>query len=131
MKHSNADHAAIGAEAVALIAGQFDEQTDEENLTDLLANLRHYADAHELDFHRCLDASYQHYSAERQEEAFTCDWCEEPIKGGVWFNDFDENLCDACAKKCCETCGRGLTNDASEHEGCTMKPLFVTTSRHP
>ena len=34
-------------------------------ITDLLTDLRHYADSHGVDFHKVLDMSYQHYLAEK------------------------------------------------------------------
>lgn len=36
------------------------------NVKDLLADLRHFADAHGIDFHKALDISYQHYLAEKK-----------------------------------------------------------------
>lgn len=39
-----------------------DEQTD---LVDLLTNLRHFADAHNCDFHGAVDWSYRHYLEEK------------------------------------------------------------------
>jgi hypothetical protein len=65
---TNADRSAIAAEAVALIAAQYGDQDDYENLTDLLANLRHWSDAHGVDFYAALDMSYRHYLAETQDE---------------------------------------------------------------
>lgn len=38
----------------------------EEAVVDLLTNLRHYADAHSVDFFAALDTSYQHYLAEKK-----------------------------------------------------------------
>lgn len=40
--------------------------TGKENLTDILADLRHYADVCGLNFHEALDASYDHYLAEKK-----------------------------------------------------------------
>lgn len=41
----------------------------DEEVTDLLADLRHYCDYMDVDFHRALDFSYDHYSAEIREDA--------------------------------------------------------------
>lgn len=35
-------------------------------LTDVLTDLRHYAERHGLDFQKILDRSYLHYSCERR-----------------------------------------------------------------
>ena len=40
---------------------------DMESITDLLTDLRHYADARKIDFYKALDMSYQHYLAEKGE----------------------------------------------------------------
>lgn len=36
-----------------------------ETLTDVLTDLRHYAEKHNLDFYSILDLSYRHYLAEK------------------------------------------------------------------
>ena len=43
-----------------------DEYSDpNQALRDMLADLRHYADTHAIDFAKCDRAAYQHYVAER------------------------------------------------------------------
>jgi hypothetical protein len=37
----------------------------QHNLTDMLADMRHWADSKGLDFHAALDSSSQHYLAEK------------------------------------------------------------------
>lgn len=44
------------------------EQEAESLLVDLLADLRHWADAKGFDFNKSLDTSYMHYSEEKVEE---------------------------------------------------------------
>lgn len=44
-----------------------DSDESETNMVDLLTDLRHWADMKDLDFYACLDTSYAHYLAEKQE----------------------------------------------------------------
>ena len=43
----------------------YDPYGPEENVTDVLTDLRHYCDKHKLDFAKCDRMAYQHYLAER------------------------------------------------------------------
>lgn len=42
-----------------------DPYDNRANLTDMLTDLRHWADAMCIDFHRCSDLSYNHYLEEK------------------------------------------------------------------
>lgn len=44
----------------------YDPNDDKANLTDVLSDFRHWADARGVDFFACLDASYRHYLAEKE-----------------------------------------------------------------
>lgn len=57
-----AAHALLGRDATAEQMGLEDY---ESGLTDVLTNLRHFADRYEVDFYAQLDRSYQHYLAEK------------------------------------------------------------------
>ena len=63
----NADHAEKAMEAHAESI-DIDYERTQEALTDMLTNLRHYADAHGLNFFKALDVSYLHYLQEKKEE---------------------------------------------------------------
>ena len=41
----------------------------DENVIDLLTNLRHYCDAYAVNFHQACDISYQHYLTEKREHS--------------------------------------------------------------
>jgi hypothetical protein len=53
-----------GGDAVR-VSVDFEGNDDETNLTDTLTNLRHWADANDVDFYRALDSSYEHYLVEK------------------------------------------------------------------
>ena len=40
----------------------------DECLTDILTDIRHFCDYRDIDFHRALDFSYDHYCAEIRED---------------------------------------------------------------
>ena len=46
----------------------FDQDDPGTAVTDLLADIRHYCDAHALAFHECDRRAYQHYSEEKGDE---------------------------------------------------------------
>lgn len=49
----------------ALLGGGYDlTEPARDNITDILADLRHYSDSVAVDFHEALDRSYDHYTCE-------------------------------------------------------------------
>jgi hypothetical protein len=44
------------------------EGANECNVTDILADIRHFCDRYDVDFHRSMDFAYDHYCAEKREE---------------------------------------------------------------
>lgn len=64
----NSERATWALRAVRAFAEIVGSDNDQEAFGDLMADMRHLADAMKWDFHAALDKSYQHYSAERQED---------------------------------------------------------------
>lgn len=63
MNRKRAHWAWKAVEAFKADTGQLDEE-NETVLSDLLADLHHYADEHGIDFQRCLERAAFHYSEE-------------------------------------------------------------------
>ena len=72
---NNADRAADAGKAVKAHSGSTgltEEDGAETQLGDLIANLRHWADVHKVDWDEVIRRSDYHYAAET---AFTCPHC--------------------------------------------------------
>lgn len=68
---TNADRATagqMGLEAYAKSVNMADEEPHEMNLTDLLADLMHFCDREQIDFHSCVARAHDHYREEVREE---------------------------------------------------------------
>jgi hypothetical protein len=66
MNDANEEHA---VRAVTALKQYMDVDFDEPaNITDLLADLMHYAAQQDIDFHRCLETAEAHFNTEIEEE---------------------------------------------------------------
>ncbi|TNC80834.1 MAG: hypothetical protein C9356_11970 [Oleiphilus sp.] len=71
---SNEDRSNTACHAIEFFAAEtgINDEDKDDQVKDLLTNLRHYCDHKELDFNALVDSSYQTYLVELQEDQGDC-----------------------------------------------------------
>ena len=56
------------ADAIEAVLERYGGGSLDECLTDIMTDIRHFCDYRDIDFHRALEFSYDHYEAEKRED---------------------------------------------------------------